>query len=36
MEKTYKIGEKVFVLDEAKAVEAYEGKQVINGRDTMA
>jgi ribonucleoside-diphosphate reductase beta chain len=36
MEKTYKIGEKVFVLDESKAVAAYEGKQVINGRDTMA
>ena len=36
MEKTYKIGEKVFVLDEQKAIAAYEGKKVINGRDTMA
>ncbi|MFP6892686.1 MAG: ribonucleotide-diphosphate reductase subunit beta [Opitutales bacterium] len=36
MEKTYKIGKKVFVLDESKAIAAYEGKRVINGRDTMA
>ena len=36
MEKTYKIGEKVFVLDEDKAREAYEAKKVINGRETMA
>ena len=36
MEKTYSIGEKLFVLDEDKAKEAYDAKKVINGRDTMA
>ncbi|MBP52548.1 MAG: ribonucleotide-diphosphate reductase subunit beta [Opitutae bacterium] len=35
MEKIYDIGGKKFVLDEAKAVQAYQDKQVINGRDTM-
>ena len=35
MEKTYKIGEKAFVLDEGKARAAYEAKKVINGRDSM-
>ena len=35
MDKEYKIGGKIFVLDEQKAVQAYNEKQVINGRDTM-
>ena len=35
MDKTYEIGGKTFVLDEEKAVEAYNQKKVINGRDTM-
>src|SRR6056300_1584289 len=35
MDKEYKIGGKTFVLDEQKAVQAYNEKQVINGRDTM-
>ena len=35
MEKKYKIGGKTFILDEHKAVQAYNEKQVINGRDTM-
>ena len=35
MEKIYDIGGKKFVLDEEKAVQAYQDKQVINGRDTM-
>lgn len=35
MEKTYEIGGKTFVLDEEKALEAYQGKKVINGRETM-
>ena len=35
MDKEYKIGGKTFVLDEDKAVEAYNEKKVINGRDTM-
>jgi len=35
MEKTYTIGDKTFVLDEAKAAEAYAAKKVINGKDTM-
>jgi len=36
MEKWYEIGDKTFVLNEAKAEEAYAAKRVINGRDTMA
>jgi len=32
---TYKIGDKVFTLDQDKAEEAYAAKKVINGRDTM-
>lgn len=32
---TYKIGEKTFILDRAKAEAAYAAKRVINGRDTM-
>ncbi len=35
MEKTYTIGNRKFVLDEAKAEAAYAAKQVINGRETM-
>ena len=35
MDKTYEIGGKKFVLDENKAVQAYQEKKVINGRETM-
>ena len=35
MDKEFKIGEKTFLLDEEKAMMAYQEKQVINGRDTM-
>ena len=35
MNKTYDIGGKKFVLDEQKAVQAYQEKKVINGRETM-
>ena len=35
MDKIYEIGGKSFVLDEEKAVQAYNEKKVINGRDTM-
>ena len=35
MNKTYDIGGKKFVLDEDKAVQAFQEKMVINGRDTM-
>ena len=35
MEKSYTIGDKTFVLDQAKAEEAYAAKQIINGKDTM-
>jgi len=35
MDKTFEIGGKKFVLDENKAIQAYQEKQVINGRDTM-
>ena len=35
MEKTYSIGSKTFVLDQAKAEEAFAAKKIINGRDTM-
>ena len=36
MEKTFEIGSKRFVLDQDKAEEAFSGKAVINGRQTMA
>ncbi len=36
MEKKFEIGSKTFVLDQAKAEEAYAAKRVINGRETMA
>ena len=36
MEKTFTIGNKSFVLDQAKAEEAYASKRVINGRESMA
>ena len=36
MEKTFQIGNKSFVLDRGKAEEAFAGKRVINGRQTMA
>ena len=32
MHKTYEIGGKSFVLDEEKAVQAFQEKKVINGR----
>ena len=35
MEKVYTIGSKNFVLDQAKAEEAFAAKRIINGRDTM-
>ena len=35
MHKTYEIGGKSFVLDEEKAVQAFQEKKVINGRETM-
>ena len=35
MEKSYTIGDKTFVLDQAKAEEAYAAKQIINGKDTV-
>jgi len=35
MEKSYTIGDKTFVLDQAKAEEAFSAKKIINGRDTM-
>ncbi len=36
MDKTFQIGNKQFVLDQAKAEEAFAAKRVINGRQTMA
>ena len=36
METTFTLGNKTFVLDEAKAEEAFAAKRVINGRQTMA
>ncbi len=36
MEKTYKIGNKSFVLDEDKAIRAFQEKKVINGRNSVA
>ncbi len=35
MEKTFTIGDRSFVLDQAKAEEAFAAKQVVNGRQTM-
>ena len=35
MDKIYQIGNKTFVLDQAKAEKAFAAKKVINGRDTM-
>jgi ribonucleoside-diphosphate reductase beta chain len=35
MQKVFKVGSKEFVLDEAKAQEAFDAKRVINGRKTM-
>lgn len=35
MEKSYTIGTKTFILDQAKAEEAFAAKKIINGRDTM-
>lgn len=35
MDKTYKIGNKTFVLDQTKAEVAFAAKRIINGRDTM-
>tara|TARA_B110000305_G_C19416015_1_gene628036 strand:+ start:437 stop:1531 length:1095 start_codon:yes stop_codon:yes gene_type:complete len=35
MEKVYDIGGKKFTLDEDKAMKAFEGKRVINGKKTM-
>ncbi|MEZ5300847.1 MAG: ribonucleotide-diphosphate reductase subunit beta [Verrucomicrobiales bacterium] len=35
MEKVFQIGDRKFVLDEAKAHEAFAGKKVINGWETM-
>lgn len=36
MDKTFKIGNRTFVLDQDKAEEAFAAKRVINGRDTSA
>ena len=35
MEKIFQIGNKEFVLEQAKAEEAYAAKRIINGRQTM-
>jgi ribonucleoside-diphosphate reductase beta chain len=35
MQKTFQVGTKTFVLDEAKAEAAFAGKRVINGRESM-
>ena len=35
MQKTFQVGAKTFVLDEAKAEAAFAAKRVINGRQTM-
>jgi ribonucleoside-diphosphate reductase beta chain len=35
MEKNYTIGDTTFVLDQAKAEEAFKAKKIINGKDTM-
>ncbi|MDF1860147.1 MAG: ribonucleotide-diphosphate reductase subunit beta [Verrucomicrobiales bacterium] len=36
MDKTFKIGDRTFVLDQDKAEEAFAAKKVINGRETEA
>ena len=36
MEKSFVIGNRTFVLDQAKAEQAYAEKRVINGRKTEA
>ena len=35
MQKTFQVGTKTFVLDQAKAEAAFAAKKVINGRQTM-
>ena len=35
MEQTYQVGTRTFILDQAKAEEAFRSKKVINGRETM-
>jgi ribonucleoside-diphosphate reductase beta chain len=35
MQKSFQVGSKTFVLDQAKAEAAFAAKQVINGRETM-
>jgi ribonucleoside-diphosphate reductase beta chain len=35
MEKKFEIGGKTFVLDEDKAIQAFQDKKVINGRESM-
>ena len=35
MHKTFQVGAKTFVLDQAKAEAAFAAKKVINGRETM-
>lgn len=35
MEKRIRLGEREFVLDEAKAMQAFEDKKIINGRQSM-
>ncbi|MFM9082124.1 MAG: ribonucleotide-diphosphate reductase subunit beta, partial [Opitutaceae bacterium] len=35
MQKTFQVGSKSFVLDQAKAEAAFSAKKVINGRETM-
>jgi|UniRef100_UPI00404AC553 ribonucleoside-diphosphate reductase beta chain len=35
MQKTFQVGAKTFVLDQAKAEAAFAAKKVINGRETM-
>ncbi|MCC5022182.1 MAG: ribonucleotide-diphosphate reductase subunit beta [Candidatus Synoicihabitans palmerolidicus] len=35
MQKTFQVGSKTFVLDQAKAEAAFAAKKVINGRETM-
>ena len=36
MQKTYSVGPRRFVLDQAKAEAAFAAKRVINGRETHA
>ena len=36
MEKSFKIGDRKFVLNQEKAEEAFSAKRVINGRQTEA